>query len=389
MKKTLVAVAVAGALATPAAMAAELSTNIYWSTAISTGTITKTTAAGAVTEIDRGDILDGGGNRLMLQWTDTLDNGLGLVAHLSFGNLNTAGSLPDFAINTVSVRNANIGLSGDFGMIQYGSNEHFTETDLIFDPSYADYGNSGDALYYTALGSSGFWFTRRDGDSIWYDGKDMNGFKVRAAYTFGPEGSANTTTANPTGTQIGLSYASGPLKLGINNAVYSDYENDGGGAAGVSGSEASMTALLASYDLGVVNIKLATWSIEQSGVSVVLGSSGGTATAIGASGRSIFVGMPVGGGTLWAQSSSLADQDVTVAGAKSARSDSGKDGWDIGYHHALNSNVNFFVRYGMSETGVLYNDDRTARVVGADSDTDATDSSAKTTDMMIGLQLSY
>ena len=37
MKKALIAAAVAGAFAAPSAMAAELSTNIYWSTAIGIG----------------------------------------------------------------------------------------------------------------------------------------------------------------------------------------------------------------------------------------------------------------------------------------------------------------------------------------------------------------
>ena len=40
MKKALIAAAVAGAFAAPSAMAAELSTNIYWSTAIGIGETT-------------------------------------------------------------------------------------------------------------------------------------------------------------------------------------------------------------------------------------------------------------------------------------------------------------------------------------------------------------
>ena len=34
---------------------------------------------------------------------------------------------------------ANIGFSGDFGSVQFGTNEHFFETDLILDPLAADY----------------------------------------------------------------------------------------------------------------------------------------------------------------------------------------------------------------------------------------------------------
>ena len=185
MKKALIAAAVAGAFAAPSAMAAELSTNVYWSTAISMGDTTTTTGAGVATDVDNGGISDGGGNRLMFTWTDTLDNGIGVNAYLSFGNLNTAGGQPDFTDNTVSVRNANIGFSGDFGKIQVGTNEHFSETDLIFDPSYADFGATGDALSFITVGNTGFNFTRRDGESIWFTSNDMNGLQLRAVYKIG------------------------------------------------------------------------------------------------------------------------------------------------------------------------------------------------------------
>jgi len=387
MKKALIAVAVAGAFAAPSAMAAELSTNVYWSTAISTGDTTTTTAAGVATDVDNGQVQDGGGNRLMFTWTDTLDNGVGVNAYLSFGNLNTAG------LGAVNVRNANIGFSGDFGKIQVGTNEHFSETDLLFDPSWGDFGATGDAISHINIGSTGFNFTRRDGESVWYTSNDMNGIQLRAAYIFGEQ--VQTATADPEGTQIGLSYTSGPLRVGVNQAEYTDYAANGSGDAAVQGSSAEMTTLLASYDMGVVNIKVATWNMEQSGLAQVLGAGavggaqGGTATAVEANGRSIFVGMPVGGGTLWAQSSSIGDQDTTIAGVTSSRVDSGRDGWDIGYHHAMNSQVNFFIRYGESETGVLFNDDRTARVAGAAADTDAVDTSSEISELMFGWQLMY
>ena len=47
----------------------------------------------------------------------------------------------------MSSRNSNIGFIGDFGTVQIGANEHFSETDLIFDPAYADFG-VGDALSF-------------------------------------------------------------------------------------------------------------------------------------------------------------------------------------------------------------------------------------------------
>ena len=391
MKKTLIAVAVAGAFAAPSAMAAELSTNVYWSTAITTGETTTTAADGTSTGVDRGEVQDAGGNRLMFTWTDTLDNGVGVNAYLSFGNLGTTN------LGGVNVRNANIGFSGDFGKVQVGTNEHFSETDLLFDPSFGDFGNTGDAISYIQLGQSGFNFTRRDGESVWFTSNDMNGIQLRAAYIFGSQN--QTAAADPEGTQIGLSYTSGALRLGVNQATYSDYSANGGGtdisdtaillngaaSAAVQGSEAQMTTLLASYDLGVVNIKAAQWSIDQSGIAITnstQAAAAGTTTALEATGHSIFIGMPVGGGTLWAQSSSLSDQDATVAGVTTAIANSGKSGWDVGYHHAMNSQVNFFVRYGVSESEIEFNNDSTD---GASVDETATEIS----EFMFGWQLMY
>jgi hypothetical protein len=183
--------------------------------------------------------------------------------------------------------------------------------------------------------------------------------------------------------------------VGVNQATYSDYSANGGGndagnanailngaaSAAVQGSEAQMTTLLGSYDMGVVNIKAAQWTIEQSGISVT-SSTGDTATGFEATGRSIFVGMPVGGGTLWAQSSTLSDQDQTVAGVTTPIANSGKSGWDVGYHHAMNSQVNFFLRYGVSDSEIEFNNDSTD---GASVDETATEIS----ELMIGWQLMY
>jgi predicted porin len=374
MKKALIAAAVAGAFVAPSAMAAELNTSVYWSTAITTGENT-TTLAGVDTSADVQDVRDGGGNRLMFTWTDTLDNGIGVTAYMSFGNLDTASA------GGVSLRNSNIGFSGDFGTIQVGTNEHFSETDLLFDPSWGDFGNTGDAISHINVGQTGFNFTRRDGESVWYTSNNMNGFDLRAVYIMGPQSA--TAAADQDGSQIGIRYRSGPLSVGVNQAVYNDYAANGGGAAAdtpIAGSEASMTTFLASYDMGSVMIKAAMWTITQDGLTVN-DNLGNATTAFEVEGRSIFVGMPMGGGTLWAQSSSMGDQDATQAGVTSAIVDSGRDGWDVGYHHPMNANVNFFLRYGESETGINFNDTATKSA--------AADSSQEISELMLGWQLMY
>ncbi len=45
---------------------------------------------------------------------------------------------------------------------------------------------------------------------------------------------------------------------------------------------------------------------------------------------------------------------LAAAGGTSAIDASDKSGFDIGYHMPMNANVNFFVRYGESETGVNF-----------------------------------
>ena len=367
MKKALIAAAVAGAFAVPSAMAADLSTNVYWSTGVAFGNTT-TTTAGVDSTVDANEVQDAGGNRLMFTWTDTLDNGIGVNAYLSFGNLNTAG------VGAVSIRNSNIGFSGDFGTVQVGTNEHFIETDLLFDPSFGDFGRTGDAISFINVGNTAFNFTRRDGESIWWTSNEMNGLKLRAVYVMGPNNADNSADADADGTQLGLSYSSGPLMVALSQANYNDYAVDGGAGAPIAGSEATMTSFLATYDMGMVMVKAAMWDIEQTGITDTT-QTGVAVTGYEVSGRSIYIGMPVGGGTLWAQSSSLGDQDgVAAAGGTSAIDASDKSGFDIGYHMPMNANVNFFVRYGESETGVNF---------------DGTTGSTETEEMMLGWQLMY
>ena len=198
----------------------------------------------------------------------------------------------------------------------------------------------------------------------------MNGLQFRAVYIMGPN-TASVAGADQDGTQIGVTYTSGPLTVGASQASYNDYANNGGTSAAdapVAGTESTMTSFRATYDMGMVMVKAAVWDIEQSGLVATTTNLGDASTGFEVSGQSIFIGMPINGGTLWAQSSSLGDQDATLAAGTSAINASGKTGFDIGYHHAMNSQVNFFLRYGESETEVNF---------------DATDGSTETEELML------
>lgn len=376
MKKALVAAAVAGAFAAAPAMAAELSTNIYWSQGIAIGDTTTTEATTAANngKVDSGGLNDGGGNRLMMTWSDTLDNGMGLTAYVGFGNLGFSNNEPNFDANTVSLRNSHIALSGDHGTVAFGSTETMSELDLILDPMYGDYGAGADALGFINVGQTGANFTRRDGEAIWWNSNTFNGFQLKAFYTFGTQN--QTQTADPDGMQLGIVYNSGPLMVGLNQATYNDYgsgmDNDD---PAVEGNEATMTSFRAGYDFGAFMIQGAVWDIEQ---SFSAGNEVAGANNIQVNGRTFIVKMPVASGTVWVQSSTLSDQDNTVAatGVSSSIVDSGKDGLDVGYVTPLNANVNAFVRYASSETGLRF-------------DGDTATGSSDVEEYMIGLQLSY
>jgi predicted porin len=388
MKKALVAAAVAGAFAAAPAMAAELSTNIYWSQGIAVGDITTSEATDAANngKVDQGQVNDGGGNRLMLTWSDTLDNGMGLTAYVGFGNLGFSNNEPSFAANGVSLRNSHIALSGDHGTVAYGTTETMSELDLIMDPMAGDYGNGADPLAFINIGQTGANFTRRDGEAIWWNSKDINGFQLKAFYTFGPQD--QTANADPDGLQLGIVYNSGPLMIGLNQATYSDYASSmretaaGSGTQPavdpVEGNEGQMTSFRATYDFGAFSVGGAVWDIEQSfsAGNEHTDSLGAVNNKYQVNGRMFIVKMPVASGTVWLQSSTLSDIDATVAatGVSASIRDSGKDGLDVGYVTPMNANVNAFVRYASSETGVNF---------------DSTDGATDREEYMIGLQLSY
>jgi hypothetical protein len=352
---------------------------------------------------DNETLVDGGGARLMFTWTDQLNNGMGLTAYMSFGNLAASNGNPDFSANTVSVRNAHLALTGDHGSIGFGTMENFFELDTIIDGYGADWGNGGAPLYFITLGRTGFSFTRRDGESVFWQSKDMNGFIAKAAYTFGPDATAGNA-ADPTGYQLGVQYASGALSIGANMAQYDDYPADGGptdaafsieanadngavdggaatlvaGAAPIAGSDASAQSWRASYDFGSFKISGTMFSMKQ--------TLGAINEGVEATGYGINVTMPVSTGRVILNMSELDDQDITEGGTTRALTDSGMSGFDISYQHDVSANTYMFIMYAAQDTGDNFNDNGATNGTVADINGD-TDSESSA--IMLGLTASF
>jgi len=397
MKKQLLAAAVAGAIAAPAAMAAEgPSVNIYYPMAIQIGS-TDTDNGNSTT--DNETLVDGGGARLMFTWTDQLNNGMGLTAYMSFGNLAASNGNPDFSANTVSIRNAHLALTGDHGTVGFGTMENFFEIDTIIDGYGADWGNGGAPLYFITLGRTGFSFTRRDGESVFWQSNDMNGFVAKAAYTFGPDATAGNA-ADPTGYQLGVQYSSGALSIGANMAQYDDYPADGGvtdaafaidqnsanagavtfvdGAAPIAGSDASAQSWRAAYDFGSFSVAGTMFSMKQ--------TLGAINEGVEATGYGINITMPVSTGRVIFNMSELDDQDITEGGTTRALTDSGMSGFDISYQHDVSANTYMFIMYAAQDTGDNFNDNGATNNTVADINED-TDSESSA--IMLGLTASF
>jgi len=358
MKKALIAAAVAGAFVAPTAMAAEgPSVNIYYPMAIVMGDTE--TANGAESTADE-TVRDGGGSRLMFTWTDQLNNGMSLTAYASFGNL---GHSEAGAVNT---RNSFISLSGDMGTVSMGTMEHFFEIDAITDGYGADWALNGTAaggegLNFQRIGQTGFNFTRRDTNSVWWVGPQMNNLQLRAVYVMGPDATDNDA-ADPEGYQIGATYAMGGLSIKAAHASYDDYNADGtNDGAAEAGSNAEGTQFIFGYDFGSFTASLGLISMEQ--------TTGGNTHEAGGYFASFI--MPVDGGRIILNMGELSDQDLNG----SAQQDSGIQGFDIGYQHDLSANTYSFIRYQAQEAGANFS------AAGGDS--------SDTEGFMAGLVFSY
>jgi hypothetical protein len=342
-------------------MAAEGPTiGVYLPLAVMIGDAENTTAN---TTQDRETLKTGGGAQIMFNWNDSLDNGMTLNAFMSL-------SIFDFdQAGGVSSRNSYLGLAGDFGSIKLGANEHFFETDAIFDGYAADWArlvsntdadlDGGSGLGYQVIGRTGHSFVRRDTNSIWWTSNDINGLTVKAAHIFSSDATADNA-ADESGYQLGVNYAIGGLSIKANIAKYDDIGAPNAtitgslaATAAEAGDELEGTEFIFGYDFGA--FKTTFMLIDMSHTD----ASAGTTTE--ANGYAANVTMPVATGRLLLNYGDLGDQDQ----AGVAVQDSGKSGFDIGYQHDMSANTYTFVRYTSTEQGANFTAAGTAQEVDA------------------------
>ncbi len=375
MKKSLIALAVAGAFAAPSAMAIEFTPTMYQSVALSIGSY----EAGGVPVGNPGGgdvangpdgqtLVTGGGRSIGFKATEDLGNGMTAGLFMHFTADVTSGHK-----TSVVHRNGYVSLGGNFGTIKMGTNEHVFEVGMIIDGWGSDWagGNSvgGWDGAPTRIGRSFNW-TRQDINSIWWTSPNWNGFVVDAAYIMGPGATSGSPNFDAEGIQAAVKWSNGPLAVHGALANYSEYasqENDLGDFTGSTTCavasdcvDADGLRFTVEYDFGVVYVGGTYSMLESTQPGTKLETTTLALTAI----------MPVASGRIIFNYALADDQDLNGA----AIADSDASGFDIGYQHDLSSAVYAFARYQSNESGVGYDSD------GLKEEFDA---------IMVGLKVSY
>ena len=230
MKRTLVALAVAGAFLAPAAAMADGSGIVL--TGVVHGGINvgeEKTDSGAKVYERQSNIgsfatrweLDGTED---LGWSQVI---FGLTVDQQFSGAARGGSGSirnnnQISQTSLSNRNSFLGLTGGWGTVKIGQNEHRYEIQQILqDPDPASENTFGTLSFMTNYGIAGLpGFTRRDPQSIWYTSPDFGGVTVDVVYIT-PAGGKQTiggTKIDPSGVQLAAQWKS-PFGLSLYGAV--------------------------------------------------------------------------------------------------------------------------------------------------------------------------
>ncbi|HEX8980441.1 MAG TPA: porin [Parasulfuritortus sp.] len=235
MKKSLIALAVAGAFATPAAFAASSNIDFYGKFRVSVDHIDNSVGWQMTDETSRVGFKGaedlGGGLKAIYQWESGFNIGTAASHIPSTGN--AGGSYTGGTTSLGAQRNTFLGLAGDFGTVLAG--RHDTPYKMVgsadlFGDTLAD-AETGSALLGfggTNLGNNGLCIICEDvrvSNAIAYVSPSFSGLTIAAATVVG-SGNAGTGTVPSVNSlsdaqSIAAMYNNGPLSLGLG------YENLG------------------------------------------------------------------------------------------------------------------------------------------------------------------
>ena len=322
MKKSILALAVLGAMAGTAA--AQSSVTVYG--IVDAGFVAERGgAAGSVNKLTSGIA---SGSRIGFKGTDDLGGGLSALFLLENGFNVDGGSLGQGGL--LFGRQAFVGLSGGFGTVTLGRQYTPQYLTLAFvDPFIT--GMLGDAA--NIMPNTGNGASRMD-NAIKYATKDLSGFSAELAYGFG-----EVADDNSAGRQLGaaIAYKGGPL------AVRLGYHNRNNDTATVKNtSDGKSTLLGATYDFGIAKAHAAYGVNKGLNSSPLRNTSNpyGSLVAPTASTKSddwLFgVTVPLGVHTI--RASYVHKNDKTAANQDASQ-------WGLGYLYALSKRTDLYASY--------------------------------------------
>lgn len=221
MKKSLIAVAVAGLFAAPVAMAdvtisGAINMGLQYGDSNGTGAFSNTALNANYSHIDIESTDDiGGGNKVVFHYQFDFSN----TGQAAYGTTSTAGRATN--------RNSFLGIVGDWGAVKYGTNENVYER-LQYSTDFMDgaagpggnllilgtassatgastvFENGQGACGAAAGGCMGFY--RRSEHTVWYESPNWNGFNFEVDYTLSAFKTGGATGTDPKILSIGGKY---------------------------------------------------------------------------------------------------------------------------------------------------------------------------------------
>lgn len=211
MQKKLIALAIAGVIAAPAAMAADSSVTIYGQLDMSIDMADHDAAAGD----SETHGINSNNSRIGFKGKEDLGNGMFASWQIeqTIGMDGTGG-------NTFATRNTYVGLGGAFGEVRLGNHDtpHKMSTAKldIFADTNGDYNNIVGTVNTNVI------MDERAKDTIAYLSPNFSGFSAAVAYSAGNnEALGNDRTST---TSLGLMYENGPIYVGYG---YERHNNEG------------------------------------------------------------------------------------------------------------------------------------------------------------------
>ena len=254
-----------------------------------------------------------------------------------------------------------LGVSGELGTVKLGAaNTPSLYAQLSANPFGTKIG-SGFGVQNTAR--------VRTNNSIVYNSPSFSGFKVDVALASALKDDANVTkyTAAGSVTDIGLSYANGPLAAGVSVWKTGAYTVAGSGAvAALNVTENKQTNLYVTYDLGVAKLGVGYYTEKQDRTAAAATdvTANKAVAMLDSKASNISLAVPMGAVTLMANYMS---KDVTTQAGNLDAKVAG-----VGAKYALSNRTSLYGRY--------VNESYTSALVGGNS-------SVKTT--LVGLQHNF